>query len=117
MISVAKMSIQRNVGAFFVVLAILVGGTWATLKITTDHLLYSDATSTANSWARFLVASISDFKQIAAGELPSNESMAFLQSAGQSGEVFRYEIFSREGYSQLISDRDKIALINFSEFN
>jgi diguanylate cyclase (GGDEF)-like protein len=117
MISVAKMSIQRNVGAFFVVLAILVGGTWTTLKITTDHLLYSDATSTANSWARFLVASISDFKQIAAGELPSNESMAFLQSAGQSGEVFRYEIFSREGYSQLISDRDKIALINFSEFN
>jgi diguanylate cyclase (GGDEF)-like protein len=117
MISGAKMSIQRNLGAFFVVLAILVGGTWTTVRITTNHLLYSDATSTANSWARFLVASISDFKQIAAGELPSSESMAFLQSAGQSGEVFRYEIFNREGYSQLVSDRDKIALINLSEFN
>ena len=117
MISGAKMSIQRTVGALFLVLVILVGGTWATVRITTDHLLYSDATSTANSWARFLAASITDFKQIAAGELPSNESMAFLRLAGQSGEVFRYEIFNREGYSQLVSDRDKIALINLSELD
>jgi diguanylate cyclase (GGDEF)-like protein len=113
----AKMSIQRNVGAFFLVLAILVGGTWTTVRITTDHLLYSHATSTANSWAHFLAASITDFKQIAGGELPSNESMAFLQSARQSGEVFRYVIFNREGYSQLVSDRDRIALINLSELD
>jgi diguanylate cyclase (GGDEF)-like protein len=117
MTSVAQMSIQRSVGVFFTVLAILVGGTWTTLRITTDHLLYNDATSTANSWARFLATSITDFKQIAAGELPSNESMEFLQLAGKSGEVFRYEIFNREGYSQLVSDRNNIALINLSEFD
>ena len=117
MVPRAKMSIQRTVGAFFLVLAILVGGTWTTVKVTTEHLLYSDATSTANGWARFLAASITDFQQIAAGELPSNESMAFLQSARQSGEVFRYEIFNREGYSQLVSDRDKIALINLSKLD
>jgi hypothetical protein len=34
------MSIQRNIGVFVVVLGILVGGTWATVKITTDYLLY-----------------------------------------------------------------------------
>ena len=117
MTPVFQMSIQRSLGVFFTVLAILVGGTWTTLRITTDHLLYSDATSTANSWARFLAASITDFKQIAAGELPSNESMEFLQLAGKSGEVFRYVIYNREGYSQLLSDRDNIALINLSEFD
>jgi len=117
MISLTKMSIQRNIGAFFLLLAILVGGTWVIVKLTTNHLLYHHATSQANSWARFLAASITDFKQIAGGELPSTESMAFLQSAGQSGEVFRYEIFNREGYSQLVSDHDKIALINLSEFD
>ena len=100
---------------FFAVLGILVGGTLMTVKITTDHLLYHDATSTAHSWARFLAASVTDLEQIASGEQPSAASMTFLQSARLSGEVFRYEIFNRDGYSQLVSERDKIALVDLSE--
>ena len=29
----------------------LVGGTWATVKFTSDYLLYLDATTTARNWA------------------------------------------------------------------
>ncbi len=50
----------RNLGIFVAVLGILVGGTLGTVKITTDHLLYQHATSTAQSWARFLAASVTD---------------------------------------------------------
>jgi diguanylate cyclase (GGDEF)-like protein len=113
----AKWSLHRNIAIFFAVLGILVGGTWITVKVTTDYLLYQDATSTAHSWARFLRASVTDLAQIASGEQPSAASMTFLQSARKSGEVFRYEIFNREGFTQLVSERDKIALVDVSEHN
>jgi diguanylate cyclase (GGDEF)-like protein len=115
MLSMATMSVRRNIALFFAVLGILVGGTWMTVKVTTDHLLYHNATSTAHSWARFLAVSVTDLEQIASGEQPSAASMTFLQSARKSGEVFRYEIFNRDGYSQLISERNKIALVDLSE--
>jgi diguanylate cyclase (GGDEF)-like protein len=117
MFSFAKDSIRQNVGVFIVVLGILVGGTWLAVKRATDHLLYKDATSTAHSWARFLAASVTDLEQIAAGEQPSAASMVFFQSAQKSGEVFRYEIFNPSGYAQLVSDRDKIALVDLSEYS
>jgi hypothetical protein len=39
MLSLARISIQRNVGVIVVVLGMLVGGTWAAVKITTNYLL------------------------------------------------------------------------------
>src|SRR5438128_776241 len=107
----------RNLGIFVVVLGILVGGTLGTVKITTDHLLHQDAASTAQSWARFLAASVTDLDQIASGEQPSAASMVFFQTARRSGEVFRYEIFNRDGYSQLVSTHDKIALVDVSDYS
>jgi hypothetical protein len=117
MISHARWSAWHNVGAFIIVLAILIGGTWTAVRVTTDHLLYHDATSTARSWAKFLASSITDLEQIAGGEQPSAASMAFFQSARKSGDVFRYEIFNRDGYSQLLSERDKIAFVDVSEYS
>jgi diguanylate cyclase (GGDEF)-like protein len=117
MISLAKGDAGRNVGAFVLILVVLIGGTWGAVRVTTDHLLYQDATSTAGSWAKFLAASVTDLEQIAGGEQPSAASMAFFQSARKSGEVFRYEIFNREGYSQLVSDREKIAFVDVSEYS
>jgi diguanylate cyclase (GGDEF)-like protein len=117
MISLDRKYVRNNVGAFVVVLAVLVGGTWAAVKITTDRLLYHDATSTAHSWATFLAASVTDLEQIAGGEQPSAASMVFFQSARKSGQVFRYEIFNRDGYSQLVSERDKIAFVEVSEYS
>jgi diguanylate cyclase (GGDEF)-like protein len=111
---ILKGSISHNLAMFGIVLGILVSGTWVTVKITTDHLLYQDATSVASSWARFLAASVTDLEQIAGGEQPSAASMAFLQHARKSDDVFRYEIFNRDGFVQLISDRDRVALVDFS---
>src|ERR1700684_2303916 len=108
MLSLAKMTLRRNIGVFVLVLGILIGGTWAIVKITIDHLLYQNATMAARNWAQYLSESATDLEQIAAGEQPSAASMLFFQAARKSGSVFRYEIFNREGYSQLISDNDKI---------
>src|SRR3984885_13176754 len=113
--SILRGTIPRNLAIFAVVLGILVSGTWGTVKITTDHLLYQDATSTAHSWARFLATSVPDLEQIAGGEEPSAASMAFLQSARKSGEVFRYVIFNRDGFVQLVSERDQVSLVDLSE--
>jgi diguanylate cyclase (GGDEF)-like protein len=85
--------------------------------LTADHLLYENATSAAQNWARYLAESVTDLEQIAAGEQPSTASMVFFQSARRSGQVFRYEIFNRHGYSQLISDQQKVAPVDLSEFN
>src|SRR5271155_1019086 len=117
MLSLAKMTLRRNIGVFVVVLGILSGGTWATVKITIDYLLYQNATSVARSWAQYLTENTADLEQIAAGEQPSTASMLFFKAARKSGAVFRFMIFDPKGYSQLLSDHDTIALVDVSEFN
>ena len=111
------MAIQRTVAVVIVVIIALIGGTLAIVKVTTDHLLYEDATSAARNWARYVAENVKDLEQIAGGEQPSSASMAFFQWAQSIGTVFRYEIFNREGYSQLVSDRRGTALVDLSEFN
>src|SRR5262245_21440702 len=113
----ASKALSRNIGIFVAVLALLVGGTWGAVKVTTDYQLYQDATSTARNWARYVTESVKDLEQIAAGEQPSATSMAFFQSVLKAGQVFRYEIFNRHGFSQLISDQSKIALVDLSEYS
>src|SRR5579864_2367207 len=115
--SPAKLSIYRTTGVAVVVLGILLVGTWGILKLTTDYLLYQDASTATRNWAKYLVESVSDLEQIAAGEQPSGASMTFFRATQKTGEVFRYEIFNREGYTQLVSDHDKIALVDLSEYN
>jgi diguanylate cyclase (GGDEF)-like protein len=110
-------SIRRNVALIMAMLLILIGGTLATVKITTDYLLYQSATSEASSWAAFMAKSIVDLEPIAAGELPSAASMSFFQWAQKSDQVFRYEIFNREGYSQLVADHDQIKLLALSDYS
>ena len=113
----ANFSLRRSIVTLIVVLGALTGGTLLTVKITTDYLLYQEATVTARNWARFIAESISDLEHIAAGEQPSVASMAFFQATRKAGQVFRWEIFNQEGYSQLAADRDTIALVNLSEFS
>jgi diguanylate cyclase (GGDEF)-like protein len=110
-------SISRNVALIVAMLLVLVGGTLVVVKLTTDYLLYQSATSDARGWATFVARSIADLEQIAAGELPSGASMSFFQLAQKSDRVYRYEIFNRAGYSQLVADRDKISLLTLSEFS
>jgi diguanylate cyclase (GGDEF)-like protein len=115
--SSAQTAFRRNIGVFFILLFVLVCGTWTAVKITTDRLLYQNATSAARDWARYLAENVTDLEQIAAGQQPSRASMAFFWSTGKPGQVFRYEIFNRLGYSQLVSDHGSVALFDLSEFN
>jgi hypothetical protein len=112
-----NISLLRNIGTLVAVLGILTGGTWLAMKITTDRLLYQEATSTAGDWARYIAENVGDLDQIADGEQPSLASMAFFQSTRRAGQVFRWMIFNKEGFSQLIADRDAVALVNLSEFS
>ena len=79
MTALGNFSLQRSIGTLVVVLSILTGGTWLAVKITTDYLLYQEATSTARNWARYIAESVSDLEQIAAGEQPSAARMAFFE--------------------------------------
>ena len=114
--SLLNMSVQRGVIFLAIAFCILVGGTSAVVKVATEHLLYRDATSTARNWARLLAESVTDLEQIAAGEQPSNASMMFFRWAQKAGQVFRYEIYNREGYSQLVSDHG-VKQVNLSQFS
>ena len=109
--------IWRYLVLLVVVLVVLVGGTWLTVKFTTEHLLYQNATRTAQNWAQYLAANVSDLERIAAGETPSSASTVFFKATRKSGEVFRYTIFNRYGYSILVADRDKVTPVDLSEYN
>jgi diguanylate cyclase (GGDEF)-like protein len=112
----ANLSVRHGVAMLAIALALLVGGIWAGIKFTTDYLLYQDATSTARSWARLLAVTVTDLEQIAGGEQPSSASMTLFEWAQKAGQVFRYEIYNRQGYSQLVSEHG-VALVNLSVFS
>jgi len=113
----ADISFRRALGLLVLALGILLGGTWLTAKVLTDHLLNSDAEEVAFEWAGYLAGNVPDLAQIASGEQPSTASMAFFQATRKVGQVYRYVIFNKEGYSQLVSDRTRIALVDISEFS
>src|ERR1019366_1961093 len=71
----------------------------------------------ARTWAEFLAVNVPDLEQIAAGELPSTTSLSFFEATRKAGKVFRFVIFNRDGYSQLVSDRSRIAAVDLSEFS
>jgi diguanylate cyclase (GGDEF)-like protein len=111
------MSHQRTIRIIILALFALITGTWIAVQKTTDQLLYQDATSTARKWARQLAEGVADLEQIAHGEEPSAASMTFFRWSQLIGVVFRYEIFNREGYSQLMSDRHRTGPVDVSEFS
>jgi diguanylate cyclase (GGDEF)-like protein len=112
----ADISLRRGVAVMVTALCFLMGGIWAGTKVTTDYLLYKDATSTARNWARLLAETVTDLEQIAAGEKPTRASMTLFEWAQKAGQVFRYEIYNPEGYSQLVSDHG-VTQVNLSTFS
>ncbi len=113
----AEGSLRRGMAMLAAVLVVITAGTGAAIKWTTDRLIHADARANARDWADFLAANVADLKQIAAGEMPSDESTALLESTRKSGKVFRYVIFNRFGYSQFVADREHMASLDFSEFS
>lgn len=93
------------------VLFFVVFGVGVILKATVDYLLYWDATTSAESWARYVAENVTDIEEIANGEQPSAESMAFLIRTQQIRTVFGFEIINLYGNVQLTSDGSKISNI------
>jgi diguanylate cyclase (GGDEF)-like protein len=110
-------TLWRYLGMLGLILGLLLGGTWLTVKTTSDYLLYRSATDSAQNWAQFLAANVRDLEQIAAVETPSSASLTFFDSARKAGDVFRYAIFNRYGYPVLVSDHDKVTPVELSGFN
>jgi len=110
------MTIRRTALLIVLVLAALIGGTLAVVKYTTDYLLHQHAVAIAQRWAHLLGENIGDLEQIAAGQQPSSRSMTFFDWTVHGGDVYRYEIFNRQGYSQLVADHHQTALVDVSEF-
>ncbi len=81
------------------------------LKATVDYLLYWDATAAAESWARYVAENVTDIEEIADGQQPSAQSMAFLIRTQQIRHVFGFEIINLLGNVQLASDGSKISSI------
>jgi diguanylate cyclase (GGDEF)-like protein len=108
---------RRGLTLLVIVLAALMAGTWVTMQWTTVRLVHEDARGNARDWAYFLAANVSDLKEIAAGELPSVTSTAFLDAARKSRQVFRYVIYNRRGYSQFVADRRQIGSVDMSKMS
>src|SRR3984957_3622633 len=111
-----NISLRNGVAMLVTALCLLIGGILVGTKVTTDYLLFQDATSMARNWARLLAATVTDLEQIAAGEQPSRASMTLFEWAQKAGQVFRYEIYNREGYSQLVSNHG-VTQVNLSTFS
>jgi diguanylate cyclase (GGDEF)-like protein len=112
----ANMSLRRGVAMLVAALCLLIGGILVGTKATTDYLLFEDATWRARNWARLVAETVTDLEQIAAGEQPTKASMTFFEWAQKAGQVFRYEIYNREGYSQLVSDHG-VTQVDLSTFS
>ena len=84
-----------------------------TAKSLTDDLLKKEATEDARE---FLAANVPDLEQIAAGELPSATSLSFFEATNKTGQVLRYVIYNKDGYSQVVSDHLHLAAVDHSEF-
>ena len=110
----SDITFRRGVVLFLLAVTILVGGTWMTIKLTADHFIRQDARDNAVTWANSLAAHVADLEQIASGEQPSTQSFAFFSAARSVGHVFRYVIYNRQGYSQLVSDANGVSPIDVS---
>ena len=100
--------------AGIVVLLFIAVSVGAVVKVAVDHLLYSEATAAAESWAKYVVENVSDIEDIAKGAQPSAESMTFFIRTQHIRDVFGFEITDPQGNVQLISDGRKISSLHGS---
>src|SRR5580704_899512 len=81
----ANISLRHGVTMLVMALSLLIGGIWVGTKITTNYLLYKDATEAARDWAQLLAETVPDLEQIAAGESPTKASMTLFEWAQKAG--------------------------------
>ena len=113
----SNISFRRAIALFVAAVILLAAGTWFIVQTTTNHLITQYVQGTTHQWAKFVAENVNDLGDIADGEWPSSASLAFFEATRKSDTVFRYVIFNRYGYSQLVIDHDRIAPVDLSEFS
>ena len=98
-----SLAIIKKIAVVGAVLFFVVFGVGVILKATVDYLLYWDATASAESWARYVAENVTDIEEIANGEQPSADSMAFLIRTQQIRTVFGFEIINLYAISWVIT--------------
>src|ERR1700723_88603 len=86
-------------------------------RVYTVELIDELAQRAVRRLAEFLAANVPDLEQIAAGEQSSTTSLSFFEATNKTGQVLRYVIYNREGYSQLVSDHSHVAAVDHSELD
>jgi diguanylate cyclase (GGDEF)-like protein len=110
LIPYARPIFKKVVIASVVILVVGIGVSQI-LRTAIDHLLYWDATGAAENWAKYVAENVTDIEEIADGQQPSSESMAFLIRTQQIRHVFGFEIINLRGNVQLTSDGSKISSV------
>jgi diguanylate cyclase (GGDEF)-like protein len=85
----------------FFILQIIAG--FVVVNIAADRLVAVEARRAGAEWADFLLRNIADFNRILEGEIPSLESIVFLEQAKQSDTILQFRVYDRSGRLRLIS--------------
>jgi diguanylate cyclase (GGDEF)-like protein len=110
-------SLRRNLAMFALALVILVAGVVAIVNVAVDQVLYWDATTMAESWARHVAENVADIEDIATGATPSEDSMRFFTRAQAIRYVFGFEIFDLDGRLQLTSEGNRVTIVGGTSRN
>ena len=69
-----------------------------------NRLLHADARAQAQQWAKFIKLNLEDLDGVLAGKPITANDMIVLKTAREAGDVFRYHIFSVDGWIMFSSD-------------
>ena len=83
----------------------------AVWQMAADYALYKFTADQGRLWVEYLTDGAGDLGLVATGQRPSDASLAFLQQAQKTSQVFKYEILDSEGHPRLVADRQSFNLV------
>jgi diguanylate cyclase (GGDEF)-like protein len=75
----------------------------ALVNIAADRLVAAEARRAGTEWANFLVRNLPDFRRLLEGQVPSIDSIVFLEQARQSDPILQFRFFDASGRLRLVS--------------
>jgi diguanylate cyclase (GGDEF)-like protein len=104
-------TLRGNIALLAIAFVPLIAGVLLIVHFAVNSLLYWDATTTAESWAKHVADNVTDIEAIAAGEMPSEDSMRFFTRTQAIRYVFGFEIFDLQGRLQFASEGNRIMAV------
>ncbi len=109
--------LRGNILLLTIAFVTLIAGVLLVVHVAVNSLLYWDATTIAESWAQHVADNVTDIEGIAAGEMPSEDSMRFFTRTQAIRYVFGFEIFDLEGRLQFASEGNRIMAVGGSSIS